>query len=141
MSQPEIKLDVTSLVKAIASLQEALSAAQKEPQNSLFRDACIQRFEYTYELCCKMIKRYLEMSESSAIVVDAMSLPALVRTASEKGILFRDWPAWRTYRDARNNTSHTYNEQKAKEVFAIIPDFFQDAEYLLQQIQQRVVAP
>jgi len=48
-------LILTPLTKAVASLELALV----QPKNEFVRDAVIQRFEYTYELCWKMLRRYL----------------------------------------------------------------------------------
>jgi hypothetical protein len=47
-------LDIRSLIKALASLQEALAEYKKHP-NHFMRDSCIQRFEYSYELAHKML--------------------------------------------------------------------------------------
>jgi len=47
------------------------------------------------------------------------------------------WDIWSVYRNARNLTSHIYNEKKAVEVCEVIPDFFKEAEYLFQQLQAR----
>lgn len=76
-------LDVSSLEKAVASLNEAVSAYEQKQSNNFIRDAAIQRFEYTYELSHKMLKRYLEIIEPSEEMVDQMSFPDLIRTASE----------------------------------------------------------
>jgi len=37
----------------------------------------------------------------------------------------------------RSQTSHTYDEAKALEVVAAIPDFLAEAEYLRDQLRQR----
>lgn len=132
-----MKLDLSSLEKAIKSLEEALLEYKKDLKNRFVRDASIQRFEYTYELTHKMLKRYLEMSEPSAEVIEEMSFPQLIRTGSEKGLLKNAWPTWRKYRDARNMTSHTYDEKKAYEVFEVVPLFLKDAQYLLDQLKKR----
>lgn len=133
-------LDLSSLEKAVASLNEAVIEYQKNTLNRFVRDAGIQRFEYTYELCCKMLKRYLEMSEPNAEEIDQMSFPGLIRTASERGIVLNGWDVWRIYRDARNITSHTYNEDKAVKVCQAIPDFLLEAQHLLTELQKRAAA-
>ncbi len=46
----------------------------------------ILRFEYTYELSHKMLKRYFEMTEPNAEMIDQMLFPDLIRTASERGL-------------------------------------------------------
>lgn len=132
------KLDVSSLEKAVSSLDKVLKEQQKNPNNEFIRDAAIQRFEYTYELSYKIIKRYLEMSEPNAELIDQMSFPDLIRTASEKGLLLNDWATWKDYRVARNMTSHTYDEKKATEVCTVIPKFFDDAKYLLTKLSERI---
>lgn len=44
-----IQLDLSSLENALQRLEEALQAHSADPQNTLYRDACIQRFEFCYE--------------------------------------------------------------------------------------------
>lgn len=138
MKKPSI-LDLSSLVKALGSLDEALCEYQKQSRNLFIRDATIQRFEYSYELSHKMLKRYLEMTESNAEEIDQMSFSNLIRTGAERGLLLNSWEAWSIYRNARNLTSHTYNENKAIEVCKTIPGFLKDAQYLLKQLQEKVV--
>lgn len=134
------RLDVSSLEKAVASLKEALTEYSKQPTNKFIRDASIQRFEYTYELSYKMLKRYLEMTEASAEEIDQMSFPNLIRTGSEKGLLLHGWDQWSQYRHARNMTVHTYDEHKAVEVCMVIPQFLADATYLLDKLLERIAS-
>jgi hypothetical protein len=67
------------------------------------------------------------------------SFPELIRTGSERGLLLSGWDVWKGYRTARGITSHTYDEARADQVFAVIPQFLQDARYLLAQLQERSV--
>lgn len=130
-------LDLTPLEKSITSLNEALEEHAKDEDNNFVRDACIQRFEFTYELSHKMLKRFLEMTEANPEEFDNMTFQTLIRTGDEKGLLLNGWDKWSEYRKARGTTSHTYNEDKAEEVYAIIPDFKEEAYYLLAQLQGR----
>jgi nucleotidyltransferase substrate binding protein (TIGR01987 family) len=57
----------------------------------------------------------------------------LIRTAFEQGLLAGDWSAWRTWREMRNITSHTYDEAKAVQVAAAIPGFLAEANELLRR--------
>lgn len=134
----EADLDISSLQKAVASLAEAILVYQSNTANQLIRDAMIQRFEYTYELSYKMLRRYLEMSEPNAEEIDRIAFPQLIRIGAEKGLLLHSWDIWNEYRDARNITSHVYDEKKAAQVAGIIPRFFKDAQYLTQELQKRV---
>ena len=132
------QLDLSSIVQAVSSLDEAVTEYHKNKSNKFVRDATIQRFEYTYELSHKMLKRYLEMTEPSADEIEQMSFSNLIRTGSERGLMLSGWDSWKIFRDARNLTSHTYNEKKASEVCDIIPQFLQNAKYLLSQLKKRM---
>lgn len=131
-------LDLSSLSKAINSLDEVLEACKQEPENAFLQDASIQRFEYTYELCHKMLKRYLEMSEPSNATIDSMSFADLIRTAEEKQLIASNWKTWVLFRQARNLTSHTYDKLKADQVSEILPSFLQEAHFLLQQLKKNI---
>ena len=56
-------LELTSFRKAIDSLSESLDWYNNKSTatpSEILRDSAIQRFEYTYELAWKMMKRWLE---------------------------------------------------------------------------------
>lgn len=129
-------LDLTPLEKALAALNRGLTRWQAAPNDAELRDACIQRFEFTFELCWKMLKRRLQLDLPNAQEVDSMSWRALMRAGAEQGVV-EDLDAWMIYRDKRNITSHTYDEAKAIEVAAVIPAFAQDAQDLLRRLLER----
>ena len=129
-----IELDIRALEKAIASLEAGLAQYAHAPGNDLLRDGCIQRFEFVYELSHKMLKRYLKAISANPADVEALAFPDLIRTGSERGLLLSDWSRWKDYRKARSVTSHTYDEQKAREVFAVVPDFQREARYLHERL-------
>ena len=130
-------LDLTSCIKVIETLEKALCAYEVSTCNDFIRDACIQRFEYSYELCHKMLRRYLEMTEPSPTVTNDLSFPSLIRLGCERGLLRAEWMVWKSFRDARNITSHTYDQDKAEEVQKIIPGFLGEAKYLVDMIQKK----
>ena len=138
-----MSLDFSSLHNAINQLEKSLEyasspLAQSDP--GLFeqlRNSVIQCFEFTYELSHKMLKRYLEETAANPEEIDVSSFQNLIRTGSEKGLLRSDWLNWKEYRQARTNSSHTYDEDKAEAVYAIAPDFLQEARYLYQQLMER----
>lgn len=139
-------LDLSSFKNAIGQLETSLSYSRSEPALKdeglfqQFRAATIHAFEYTYEQAWKMLKRHLEMSEPSIENIDGLSFPALIRTGFEKGLLKSSWDVWQGYRDSRNATSHAYNEKKAREVYAAIPAFLDEARFLLKELEKRVGA-
>ena len=134
-------LDTSPLGKALAQLAQGLIEARAEPGRELLRDGVIQRFEYSYELSHKLLRRFLEQTEASPDQLDGSSFADLVRLGSERGLLRNGWDVWRTYRAARGTTSHTYDSAKAEQVFALVPAFLEDARALLEAIEQRTAAP
>ena len=132
-------IDYTPLGKAVQRLKEGLEALTREPENSLYRDAVIQRFEFTYGLCASMLKRRL--AQTAAVEPEReITFPALIRTACEYGLLRSGWDVWFEFRKARNLTSHVYNEETARQVVEQIPAFAEEADYLYQELE-RTVAP
>jgi nucleotidyltransferase substrate binding protein (TIGR01987 family) len=131
-----MKLDLSSLKKAINALNRALNEYEKNP-SEFVKDSCIQRFEFTYELSHKFIKRYLEITEANPDEIEEMSFQQLIRRATEKGLLLSDWESWKDYRKSRGKTSHTYDEDTATEVFEAIPDFLKEVEYLYKRLEER----
>jgi Nucleotidyltransferase substrate binding protein like len=60
-TSPMSPLDLSPLYNALASLNKALARWEASgQQDEELRDACIQRFEYTFELGWKMLARRLE---------------------------------------------------------------------------------
>lgn len=139
-----MSLDITSFRNAISQLEKAIrysrsSIADNDPglQEQL-RNSVIQCFEFTYELSHKMLKRYLEQTSASAEEVDVATFQGLIRTGNEKGLLRSDWRMWRDYREARNDSSHTYDKDKAESVAAIAPDFLEEAKFLAEKISDQL---
>jgi len=132
-------IDLLPLTNAIRQFESALAEYGKEPARTLLRDGLIQRFEFTYSMCERMMRRFLEVSSSGSEDVDAMSFPTLIRTASERGLLLHGWDRWEGYRRARNMTSHTYNEAVALEVVEKLPEFSAEAGYLLKRLAEKTV--
>ncbi|MDR3049452.1 MAG: nucleotidyltransferase substrate binding protein [Elusimicrobiota bacterium] len=132
-----MKLDLLSFKKAVKSLNAALKDFNKDNDNDYIRDAVIQRFEYTYELSYKFLRRYLQLSLQNANEVDEMSFSDIIRSASAKGLLLNNLEKWIEYRKMRNTTSHTYDEAKADAVIAIAPNFLKDAKFLLKTLDKK----
>jgi nucleotidyltransferase substrate binding protein (TIGR01987 family) len=128
-------IDLSSLHRALATLDEALAARMHAPENKFIRDACIQRFEYCYELSHKFLRRYLTATEPTGI--SELSFPDLIRLGFQRGLLAESWDVWVQFREARNATSHAYDEDKAQKVLAQLPDFARAAHFLATQIKAR----
>lgn len=127
-------LDLTPLRNALARLNEGWERYQKDTSDTQIRDGLIQRFEFTYEISHKMLKRHLKLTSANAAEFDEMSFQDLIRTAHERGLLLHGWPKWRTYREMRAKTSHSYDENVALQVVTGIPEFQKEVAYLLQKL-------
>lgn len=130
-------LDFTPLNNAIFRLDEGLSRYYQDIKDLQIRDGLIQRFEFTYEISHKMLKRYLEQISPNPEEFDAMHFQDLIRSANERGLLLGNWSDWKQYRDMRARTSHTYDEEIAISVVQGIPKFLSEVQFLQQQLQQR----
>ncbi|HEX2222574.1 MAG TPA: nucleotidyltransferase substrate binding protein [Thermoanaerobaculia bacterium] len=122
------KLILTPFKKALESLEAVLAV----PKDDIVRDATIQRFEYTYELAWKMIKRHLEWAGAEA---DSLTRKSLFREAARIGVI-ADAEPWFDYNEARDLTSHTYDEVRAEEVYEMARRFAVDARRLLEALKQ-----
>ncbi|SIT65945.1 nucleotidyltransferase substrate binding protein, HI0074 family [Ectothiorhodosinus mongolicus] len=132
-----MNLDTSPLERAIQRLAEGWDRYQQDTNDLQIRDGLIQRFEFTYEISHKTLKRYLEATAANPQAIDAMVFADLIRTANEQGLLLGSWPNWRNYREMRSKTSHTYEESIALEVVDGIPAFLDEARHLFEQLQQR----
>jgi nucleotidyltransferase substrate binding protein (TIGR01987 family) len=138
-----MSLDFSPLAKAIAQLEKSLAYAHSPAAladaglREQLRNSVIQCFEFTYELSWKMLKRYLEATEASPADVDLGTFQSLIRLGNERGLLMSDWNEWRTYRQARTDSSHTYDSAKAEAVFALAPAFLEEAKSLLTTLIAR----
>jgi nucleotidyltransferase substrate binding protein (TIGR01987 family) len=135
-------LDYSALANAIKELEKSLNfatsdMAEDEELFKQFRNSVIQCFEFTYELSHKMLKRYLKEISPSPEHIETATFAHIIRTGNEQGLLRSDWARWKTYRQARNDSSHTYNEDKAADVYAIAADFLEEARFLYHQLMRR----
>ena len=99
------------------------------------RAGVIQNFEFTYELCWKFMKRWLEKNLGS-VYVDSVSKKELFRLAAEHQLIMEVEP-WFEYHRARNETSHVYDEGKADAVYAVAVPFSRAARAFLEKLNSK----
>ena len=131
-------LEIGPFERATQRLEEGLTRYQDDTSDTQIRDGLVQRFEFTYELGHKVLKRYLETASANPEQFDTMTFQDLIRTANEQDLLLGDWPDWRGFREMRGKTSHTYNEDVALEVVGGIPRFLEEAIYLRNKLRERL---
>ena len=136
-----MKLDLSSLRKAVESLEKTIKVADdravmsrlNEDQKEAVRAGVIQNFEFTYELCWKFMRRWLDVN-LGPVYVAGVSRRQLFRLSAEHRLL-SDVDRWMEYHDARNETAHTYDENTAEDVFETARKFLVDAQKLLQALE------
>ncbi|NCN40843.1 nucleotidyltransferase [bacterium] len=126
-STQELKDAITSLKVASQLLSDSV---KNSPQNielhKALRDACIQRFEFCVELSWKTAVKVLGLEIKSPN-------PAIRDMARNN--LIDDTQIWFDLLVARNKTSHTYDEDIAKEVFEIAKQSIPHFEHLSGKIE------
>lgn len=137
-----LTLDLSSLRKVLASMSDALDVVRDDAwfnqQNDKVRHTLIagviQNFEFVYEISTKMLRRRLEMDALNPSEVDFANFRDVLRIAAEKGLI-TNVPDWFGYRQMRNITAHTYDHQKAQQVYEGTQTFMMDAWRLLAWLE------
>ncbi|MFT4925267.1 MAG: nucleotidyltransferase substrate binding protein (TIGR01987 family) [Phenylobacterium sp.] len=137
-------LDFSSLNHAIGSLTESIEVIDRyltnggtvtEPEFRTFRAGVIQNFEFTYELSWKAMRVWLGENVGKTLI-DGISRKELFRFAAEH-YLIDDINSWFDYHRQRNQTSHTYEEKTAVEVYHCVRDFLADAQLLSTRLAEK----
>lgn len=130
-------INLTSFRRALDSLDRGLARAEAVPGDEELRDGAIQRFEYSYELAWKSLKRVLEAEAASPDELDLLSFRDLIRLGAERGLI-DDPSEWFEFREGRNVSSRTYDAAKAAEVYSSTLKFAPAARRLLEKLEARV---
>lgn len=130
-----MSVDLSSLHRTVARLEAGLARFMADPSDTHIRDGLIQQFEFTYDMAPKMLRRVLRARADSPTEIDEMSFPTLMRTAFGQGLIDENWVRWLDFRKMRNETLHTYDEDKAKKVAVAIPVFLDDVRELARRLE------
>lgn len=97
--------------KAVGRLAEVIDISRQRKLNPFERDSLIKRFEFSYEMAWKLMMSY----EKSNGIVEIHGSKDVVRRAYSMAII-ENGEAWLEMIDARNSTSHLYDEEMAADV-------------------------
>ncbi len=106
-------LDITNLLKASDRFNEVLLIKKDD----IVRDAAIQRFEFTYGLVWKTLRKILLKRG-----VEANSPKTVFRLAAKDSIIDQ-LDVWFEFVDYRNQTVHVYNPVIAEEIYQNLSRF------------------
>lgn len=117
------------LENAIARLQEAVEEYRRTHSQTV-RDGAIQRFEFCADLAWKATHDYLQAQG----YLDVHGSKPIMRMAYAQGLIDND-QAWIRLLDARNQTSHLYDDLLADAVYQAI-----ESDYLplLRELSQKL---
>lgn len=109
MTVERIRLKAEDYHRALLRLQMAL---EKEADlDDMYLDATIQRFEFCFELAWKLMKAVLEYEG-----VEANSPRSSIREGWKQGLI-SDAEAWLDMMEKRKLSSHTYDENVARDIY------------------------
>ena len=100
------------------------------------RAGVIQNFEVAYESSWKFIQRWLRENGPPQDADSPRTRKDLFRMAAKAGLLDDPIP-WFRFGEARNLTSHTYDEAQARECFEVAITFSPYAGQLLARLESR----
>jgi nucleotidyltransferase substrate binding protein (TIGR01987 family) len=128
------RLNFDSLTNALARLEEGFVDAANYPNLLTVRDGVIQRFEIAMDLSWKLMQRTLkEIYQLDDGLL--LSKKDIFRQAAKYRLL-DDTEAWLGHYEARNRTSHIYDNAEASRTFERASAFLADAKITLERLRR-----
>jgi nucleotidyltransferase substrate binding protein (TIGR01987 family) len=120
----------------LEQVRGGLARTIHEPDDELARDGVIKRFDYSIDMCWKLMQRYLK----DALNTDETQIRTkrdIFREAARHGLI--DAPErWFNYYDARNKTAHIYRAEIAENVYGKVASFLDDADAFMKELKCRL---
>jgi nucleotidyltransferase substrate binding protein (TIGR01987 family) len=134
----KLKMRHMVVVQVLKTLDESLQLFNKsEKESSLWwslSDSVIQRFEYSIDTFWKYLKLYLE--EKGMVQETTGSPKNVLRFAVEADCITKD--EYDILHDAisdRNETSHSYDHEVAREIVQSIPAYYATMKVVTERLQ------
>ena len=128
MPSDKYNRNLKSFEKALIQLGDAL----EESESPIVRDACLQRFEFSYELLWKTLKIFLEEIHG----VRAVSPRQVFKEAFALSIIDEELTFVEMI-ESRNTLSHTYNEEQAAKIYVKCADYLKAMKNVLAQLNKQ----
>ena len=109
MTIEQIRLKKEDYHHVFIRLQAALR--KDADMDDMYLDATIQRFEFCFELAWKLMKAVLQYDG-----IEANSPRSCIRESWKQGLI-PDAQEWLEMMEKRNLSSHTYDENAAREIY------------------------
>ncbi len=127
MTVERIRLKAEDYHRALLRLQTALK--KEADLDDMYLDATIQRFEFCFELAWKLMKAVLEYEG-----IEANSPRSSIREGWKQGLI-SDAEEWLDMMEKRNLSSHTYDENVARDIYHEVRERYAD---LLEVLDRRI---
>lgn len=115
------------IFQALQNAQKKLYQGLQLPENGINTDATIQRFKITFELTWKLLNVLVRES-----IQEVYGPKNTLREAVKLGFI-ENIEKWFEFLDARNLTTHTYEEETAEEVYKTAVQFNVEVEMLIEK--------
>lgn len=129
---------ISALENVHKRLGDVLKIFVENENDDIVRDSVIQRFEFTYFIALKTLRKYFEGMAFVMEDVQQMTFNQVIRVANQLDLLHFELDRWTEFRQMRNLTSHTYDEEVARKVVAVVSDFCEEVGYLLKQLRSKI---
>ena len=120
--------NLKSFEKALLQLGDAL----EESESPIVGDACLQRFEFSYELLWKTLKIFLEEIHG----VRAVSPRQVFKEAFALSIIDEELTFVEMI-ESRNTLAHTYNEEQATKIYVKCAAYLKAMKNVLAQLNKQ----
>ncbi len=121
--------------KASERFSEAVERREefyREGYGDIYLDLAVKRFEFTYEMSWKAIRRYLDYAG-----LEALSPRECFKEAFAQGLI-RDQGVWLNMIEQRNLTSHMYSHDEAAGLLTRLEEYRKAFAELLAGLEQKM---
>jgi len=106
-----------------------------EGNGDIVLDVAVKRFEFTYEMAWKALKRFLDY-----LGIDARAPRPVFKEAYAQGLL-SDEQVWLDMIEMRNLSSHVYDEQEISRILLELERYLAAFDSLLKQLRKTLTPP
>ncbi len=119
-------------LRRFASILDHLTVEELTDPDSIYLDVAVKRFDFTFEMSWKAIKRVLAWRG-----IEASSPRSCFKEAYQQGYI-EDQQEWLAMIESRNLAAHTYDETEARQLAMRARDFHKIFAALYQSLEQQL---
>ena len=111
---------------------EKRETLEKEGYGDIYLDLAVKRFEFTYEMAWKAIRRCLDY-----LGIEARSPRACFKEAYSQGLITNE-VVWLEMIEQRNLTSHVHNQDEVRGILSRLYEYLKHFEQLLAAVESKI---